>query len=41
MRDHVGLYGKALIGVDMKNDLGVLMPAFADPGGVTALSSGW
>lgn len=36
MRDHVGFHGKTLIGVDKKKDLRVLMPAYADAGGVTA-----
>ena len=36
MRRHVGAGGKAIIGVDMKKDLSVLLRAYDDPQGVTA-----
>jgi dimethylhistidine N-methyltransferase len=36
MRNHVGVGGKAIIGVDMKKDLGVLLRAYDDSRGVTA-----
>lgn len=36
MRNHVGVGGKAIIGVDMKKDLGVLLRAYDDAQGVTA-----
>lgn len=36
MRRHVGADGRALIGVDMKKDLRILLPAYDDAAGVTA-----
>jgi dimethylhistidine N-methyltransferase len=36
MRRHVGADGRAIIGVDMKKDLRVLVPAYDDAAGVTA-----
>jgi L-histidine N-alpha-methyltransferase len=36
VRRHVGSRGTAIIGVDLKKDLGALLPAYDDRGGVTA-----
>jgi dimethylhistidine N-methyltransferase len=36
MRLHVGEYGRAIIGVDMRKDLSILIPAYDDAAGVTA-----
>jgi len=36
IRRHVGPQGAAIIGVDLKKDLGVLLPAYDDAAGVTA-----
>jgi dimethylhistidine N-methyltransferase len=36
MRRHVGVDGAAIIGADMKKDLGILIPAYDDAAGVTA-----
>ena len=37
MRRHVGVDGRAVIGVDMRKDLSILIPAYDDASGVTAL----
>lgn len=36
MRSHVGAYGKAIIGVDLRKDVGTLIAAYDDKRGVTA-----
>ncbi|MFD1332956.1 L-histidine N(alpha)-methyltransferase [Methylopila musalis] len=36
MRGHLGSQGKAIIGVDLRKDLGRLLPAYDDAAGVTA-----
>ncbi len=36
VRRHVGEEGKAIIGIDLKKDLGILLPAYDDRQGITA-----
>jgi dimethylhistidine N-methyltransferase len=36
VRGHVGRDGRAVVGVDMRKDLGILIPAYDDAAGVTA-----